>query len=162
MMGDTYKDIMGLAKRRWMLERARQILAIESEMSVEQLKDPENKYWVMYQGQRYLELNELHYLKKDDGTIVLNTDKPSHHIILSTAATLHATSLDLSNINSNKSTPFTNVQHQQQIQNKGGNLGNSGGIVYTNRGGLGLTSPGAYTGSDLNPPQLGDLQDTWG
>jgi len=71
MIGDSYGNMMLVAKKRWFLERARQILAIESEMTLEERQDPCNKYWIEFNGQKYTQVEEINplYFKPNTNTI---------------------------------------------------------------------------------------------
>ncbi|CAF4142511.1 unnamed protein product [Rotaria sp. Silwood2] len=70
MMGDTYADVKKSAKRLWHLERARIALDLENGISMSKRHLNSNKYWVDVQGERYLQVEQVHddhfYPKNDE------------------------------------------------------------------------------------------------
>ncbi len=69
MMGNTYSKINEEADRKWQLERARIIFAIENEMSFEQRNDEKTRYWLERQEKRYiqiLDIDKTHFQKKKE------------------------------------------------------------------------------------------------
>lgn len=66
-MGDTYGSITEEADKQWMLERARIMSSIQSEMSAEEMKLPEFRYWTDIDKKRWLQVissNDKHYVEE--------------------------------------------------------------------------------------------------
>ena len=64
MMGDTYGSITEEADKQWMLERARIMSSIQSEMALAEMHLPEFRYWTDIDNKRWLQVisaNEKHY-----------------------------------------------------------------------------------------------------
>ena len=69
MMGDTYGSITEEADKQWMLERARIMSSIQSEMSEAEMHLPEFRYWTDIDKKRYLQVisaNEKHYTEETE------------------------------------------------------------------------------------------------
>jgi hypothetical protein len=75
MMGTTYSAVVEDADRKWHLERARIIDAIERDMTLAERRLPHNRYWTELKGERFLQVSfvDKNFWKRDTGA------KPDMH-----------------------------------------------------------------------------------
>jgi hypothetical protein len=59
MMGRTYSAVVDDADRKWHLERARIIAAIERDMTATERAKPHNTYWTTMKGERFLQVTAI-------------------------------------------------------------------------------------------------------
>ena len=67
MMGETYGTVVEEADKQWALERARIMFSIQNEMSLDEMNQPQYRYWTEVGNKHYLQdisANDKHYLEE--------------------------------------------------------------------------------------------------